>query len=100
MDNRTPRIKLKITSPARYCILVQGGLDNRWSGRLAGLEITDASPEEDFVVSQLCGEIMDQAALLGVLNCLYDLHLPLISVVLLDDDDSARISAEIGDTGG
>lgn len=100
MDNRIPRTKLKITSPARYRILVQGGLDNRWSGRLGGLEITEASSEEDFMVTQLRGEIVDQAALLGVLNCLYDLQLPLISVVLLDDDDSARISAETGDTGG
>jgi hypothetical protein len=31
-------------------------------------------------VTTLCGPLRDQAALLGVLNTLYDLHLPLLSV--------------------
>ena len=42
-------------SPARYRILVQGGLDSRWSNRLGGLEITVTHLEEDFVVTQLSG---------------------------------------------
>lgn len=94
MNKYSPKTKLKITSPARYRILVQGELDRRWSNRLGGLEITTTSPAEDFVVTQLCGELIDQAALLGVLNSLYDLHLPLVSVELLDGDGSP-ISGDI-----
>ena len=33
----------------------------------------------------LIGHLKDQAALSGVLNALYDLHLPVISVELLDE---------------
>jgi hypothetical protein len=36
--------------------------------------------EEGQVVSQLEGELIDQAALLGVLNWLYELILPVLSV--------------------
>jgi hypothetical protein len=86
MDDRILGNKLEIVSPARYRILVKGGLDKRWSDRLGRMEIKVSSPEEDFVVTQLSGDITDQAALFGVLNSLYDLHLPLISVELLEDD--------------
>ncbi|MGD9092000.1 MAG: hypothetical protein PVF74_04075, partial [Anaerolineales bacterium] len=87
MDDRILENKLDIVSPARYRILVKGGLDKRWSDRLGGMEIKVSCPEEDFVVTQLNGEVTDQAALFGVLNTLYELHLPLISVDLLNDDN-------------
>jgi hypothetical protein len=99
MNKCSLKTKLKITSPARYRILVQGGLDRRWGSRLGGLEITTTSPTEDFVVTQLCGELIDQAALFGVLNCLYDLRLPLISVELLNDEDVSPLSGEIRSAG-
>jgi hypothetical protein len=77
-------------TPASYRIMVQGGLDERWSARLGGLAVRSFSSEEGSVVTKLSGELMDQAALLGVLNTLYELHLPLISVVPLDDDEEGR----------
>jgi hypothetical protein len=36
--------------------------------------------EDGTSLTILTGEVMDQAALTGVLNTLYDLHLPLIAV--------------------
>jgi hypothetical protein len=36
-------------------------------------------------VTVLAGHLADQAALSGVLNTLYDLHLPLLSVENLDE---------------
>jgi hypothetical protein len=47
---------------------------------MGGLKITIIPPEEGSVVTQLSGEVMDQAALLGVINTLYNLHYPLLSV--------------------
>ena len=90
MNEQLPKTKLRMENPASYRILVQGGLDERWSGRLGGLMITPFTTEEGLMVTQLSGELMDQAALFGVLNSLYDLLLPLISVVHLgafNDDD-------------
>ena len=93
MHEQLPKTKLRIENPASYRILVQGGLDERWSSRLGGLMITSFVTEAGLVVTQLSGELMDQAALFGVLNALYDIHLPLISVVHFDvaDDDGGSV---------
>jgi hypothetical protein len=36
-------------------------------------------------LTKLCGQVQDQAELLGVLNSIYEMHLPLVTVELLDD---------------
>jgi ABC-type transporter Mla maintaining outer membrane lipid asymmetry ATPase subunit MlaF len=95
MAKRSRKTKLKMDNPAGYRILVQGALDKSWSDRLSGLEITVVTEDEDFVVTKLWGEVLDQAALFGVLNALYDLHLPLISVDLLNDDDVYTIYKQV-----
>jgi hypothetical protein len=69
--------------PATYRIEIQGSLDTSWSSRMGGMTITSTGPEEEPAVTALVGQLVDQAALLGVLNFLYDLSLPLISVECL-----------------
>jgi hypothetical protein len=69
--------------PACYRFAFQGCLDDSWSDRLAGLSITASSRGEQAPVTTLVGRVLDQAELLGVLNSLYELHLPLLSVELL-----------------
>ncbi len=66
--------------PAVYRIRVQGKLDNNWSERLAGMTITVDSQENGRPVTTLEGLLTDQAALSGILNTLYDLHMPVLSV--------------------
>ena len=76
--------------PATYHIRVQGILDVRWSDRLGGMAISSTGPESEAPVTSLSGRLLDQAALCGVLNTLYDLRLPLLSVECEDweeDDD-------------
>ena len=79
-------MELTLDTPARYRIRVKGYLDSSWSDRLGGLDIT-ASSQEDVgpTVTTLRGDLLDQAALAGVLNALYNLHLPLLSVEYLGD---------------
>jgi hypothetical protein len=84
MDKTSQKTKLKMETSAHYRIMVQGYIDQRWSGRLGGLEITNVTGAEPFLVTQLSGELIDQAALMGVLNTLYDLQLPLLAVIGLD----------------
>jgi len=43
--------------------------------------------EDGTPVTTLDGEFSDQAALLGVLNSLYELHLPVISVLCLSSQE-------------
>lgn len=69
--------------PGKYCIRVQGFLDETWSERLGGMSITTSSQGSQARVTKLVGHLRDQAELSGVLNTLYELHLPLLSVELL-----------------
>ena len=70
--------------PATYQIMVQGRIDPGWSDRLEGMTICQATVEADPPVATLQGELSDQAALAGVLNTLYELHLPLLLVKRLN----------------
>jgi len=84
MDPPSTWTGFKLETPANYRIRVQGDLDATWSERLEGMAIipeTSAKP----LVTILEGYVADQAALSGVLNTLYELHLPLLSVINLDE---------------
>jgi hypothetical protein len=65
---------------AIYEIRVKGHLDGRWSDWFDGLEITNLENGE----AMLSGEIVDQAALHGVLIRVRDLCLPLVAVRSVD----------------
>ena len=59
-----------------YKIRVKGHLDERWSDWFDGLEITNLENGE----AMLYGDIVDQAALHGVLAKVRDLNLALVAV--------------------
>jgi hypothetical protein len=68
-----------MAGPVACVIRVQGALDAGWSDRLGGLRLTTAGAGT-WGATELCGELPDQAALLGVLIHLYDLGVPLLAV--------------------
>jgi hypothetical protein len=72
---------LKLWTTTTYRIQVQGYLDNSWSDRLWGMRIAKSNRAGQVPVTTLVGRLRDQAALIGVLNILYELHLPILSVV-------------------
>ncbi|MCB0000919.1 MAG: hypothetical protein KDI07_00670 [Anaerolineae bacterium] len=74
---------LTVDSAAAYRIRIQGFLDESWSDRMNGVAIHIQSRPKETPVTVLTGEFQDQAALSGVLNTLYDLGLPLLSVECL-----------------
>ena len=80
---------LRLHMPATYQIRVQGHLDESWSDRLAGMTIS-TTQVDDAPVSVLTNRLRDQAALFGVLNTLYDLHLPLLSVECQSYEQATR----------
>ena len=85
MDQPTEWKGLKPETPATYRIRVQGRLDSSWGDRLSGMAITADTSADHPPVTILVGHLSDQAALSGVLNTLYELHLPLLSVENLDE---------------
>jgi hypothetical protein len=72
--------------PAIYHICVQGVIAPSWSDRLEGMNIHLSSVGE-YRVTTLDGELSDQAALAGVLNALYELHLTILMVMRLNVEE-------------
>jgi hypothetical protein len=70
--------------PATYRIRVQGRIAPAMSDILGGMMISQATVEASPPVTTLEGELRDQTALAGVLNSLYELHLPVLSVMCLE----------------
>jgi len=70
-----------MSEAATYRIRVRGRLDPGLSDRVAGMRIENLirSDGTGMAESVLEGRLADQAALTGVLNTLYELHLPVIS---------------------
>lgn len=66
--------------PAIYQINVEGRIPVVWGDRLEGMSVTDVPTVSPWHVSTLTGRLEDQAALAGVLNSLYALHLVVLSV--------------------
>ena len=66
----------------QYEIRVTGHLSSRWAAWFDGLSLTLA----DDGTTVICGPIVDQAALHGVLQKLRDIGVPLISVTQLRPD--------------
>jgi hypothetical protein len=79
---------LRFEKPATYRIRVTGHIDDSLSGQLGGMVITRAFTADSHPITILVGHLSDQAALSGVLNELYELHLPLLTVESLPIDAS------------
>jgi hypothetical protein len=75
---------------------VQGHLDARWSEWLEGMTLT----HEEGGMTRLEGPIRDQAALRGLLNRLWDLHLTIVTVQRLGEvGGEVAMSEERPETG-
>jgi len=66
--------------PATYRIRVQGLLDPEWSERLGDMTVTVREGPDGARFAELTGPLADEAALMGVLEHLYNLRLPLLAV--------------------
>jgi hypothetical protein len=69
-----------MSGSAVYRIRVRGRLSIDLSERLEGMHIENLARDNGKAESVLEGRLLDQAALAGVLNKLYELHLPVMSV--------------------
>lgn len=76
-------MNISLSTSMTYRITAQGWLDDSWSARLSGMHIKVQIPENKKPIVILDGKLKDQADLLGVLNNLYELRLPILSVKLL-----------------
>lgn len=82
---------LSMKGSAQYRIRVRGELSPTMSDRLEGMKIENTFRKDGRAESVLEGRLGDQSALAGVLNTLYELHLPVVSADCLgaaDDENN------------
>jgi hypothetical protein len=84
--------------PVSYKIIVQGMVDLHWSTLLDGMTMSVTKAEGKPTVTTMEGVLSDQAALAGVLNTLYELHLPVLAVICQScspESDQTELSGDI-----
>jgi hypothetical protein len=85
---------------ATYRIGILGTLDKQWSDYYGGMTIEYESVLNQYPMTILTGQLIDQSALVGVINSLYDIGCPILLVECVeaggfrispdsDDDDVA-----------
>jgi len=70
--------------PVAYRISVEGRLDEDWSDWFSGMTITHERGSDGSPVTTLTGAVVDQAALRGTLEKIWNLSLALISVTRIE----------------
>ena len=88
--SNTPDPAIKPNRPVIYQIRVEGHLRPQWVEWFEGLTIT-LEPDG---TSLLCGPVIDQAALYGLIKKVRDLGLPLLLVSRLEFCQSEASSQE------
>ena len=72
--------QVPMDTPATYRICVMGGMENSWAERLWGMKSNrveeSGAPEQTI----LLGKVVDQAALVGIINALYNAGHTVVSV--------------------
>ena len=77
------------TEPVTYRIRVQGALDNSQTARITGMQVDTEAGADVPITTTLTGALRDEAELASVLDRLYALGLPLISVEREEPDQAA-----------
>ena len=87
MDASSGTRRDSFDAPALYRIGIQGDLDNSFSDRLGGMLIVTSSTLRKTSRTMLFGRLMDQGELIGVLYSLYDMHMTLLSLEMIEGED-------------
>ena len=79
----TPKIGkagLSLEQAAVYEILVQGSVSEESADRLGELRLHPGSSAHGAATTALSGRLHDQAQLIGLINALYEMRLPILRV--------------------
>ena len=82
--------------PGTYRIRVRGQLRPAWADWFGGLELTTDEDDNGGVVTTLTGELIDQAALQGILTQIRDLSLVLLLIERVEPGEPQATSGSEG----
>ena len=66
--------------PTTYRIRILGVLESSWAQRLWGMKANRVESSGEQETTELVGEVIDQAALVGIINALYNSGHTVVSV--------------------
>ena len=84
----------KYSGRGEYEIVVKGHLDEERSYWFEGLTMATGLGEDGTPITTFTGQLVDQAALHGVLAKMRDMNLPLISVTPIEPNSEAKSQAK------
>jgi hypothetical protein len=85
------RQKLAVHQPAHYRVRVQGAVSESYCDIFGDMTVEEESDAGQQPVTTLTGQYLDQAALMGALNFLYDRRLPLLLVEYIPEGISEAL---------
>jgi len=83
-------VPLKISAPATYRIEVEGAVSESLLGAFENIHTTTHQRSDHSIVTILVVRVMDQAEFSGLLNTLYDWHLPIRAVKLMSKSNGTH----------
>jgi hypothetical protein len=89
MDTSGKR-QIALDRPAFYRIEVTGRLNPRWVTDMCDATVVHRADADGQVVTTITGELMDQAALMGVLNLAYNFGHALLSLENLNQGERPK----------
>ncbi len=83
MNKTSPEQTINFSSPANVRIEVNGIIDEGMSDYLGGLTISHYTTPYKAQISCLEGTVLDQAALIGILNTLYEMRFTIFKLEII-----------------
>jgi hypothetical protein len=80
MDSTNSISDINISKSANISIEVNGLLNKNLSDVLGGLNIRHSTTPDNISISYLEGAVKDQAALIGIINTLFNMRFPIVNV--------------------
>lgn len=87
MNDRNRNKRLKSWQAATYRITVEGFLEQSLSDVLGGMRIMVQKRADQSMFSVLTGCLEDQSQLMGIVNGLHELHLPILQIEIVEDEE-------------
>ncbi|HQY90644.1 MAG: hypothetical protein WAU00_13205 [Caldilinea sp.] len=89
-DDKQVRL-IPFDQPSIYAIWVSGYINPGWSNRLEGMEVQPVKCKDGNSVTLLKGALTDQAALVGLINNLYQMHFVVLAVLRTEENGAPKI---------
>ena len=77
----------QFSAQALYSLKVSGKVKESWNDQIGPLEISQKTTTEGNYETTLLFKTRDQAELIGFVNSIYEMHLPILALTRIEETD-------------